>query len=346
MVRISDIAEDLGVSRSLVSKVLSGKMGQSTVRPELAERIRARARQLGYVPNMSAKSLFTGRQHAIGVFISRHGQPGSGLVEALIDGVSAELAKTQQRMILQFFHDEPDFEPCLAAAHRNLLDGVVVAGAPYFDLKPHLKTILGRGVPVATMFDTPVSPEIPNAGIDQTEVGYAATRHLVERGCRAPALVFISRPEVNLRYAGYCRALKEAGIPLRSERLCRLRTYEGAKLPDLVQALIASGEPFDGIVAESDRQSAIILRALLGAGVRVPRDVKLIGVDDAPVCEFSPVHLSSVSGQDRRRAALTVRLLQEVIEGKPPRHVLTPPTVSARESTAASDVGSVAPSTF
>ena len=303
MVRISDIAEDLGVSRSLVSKVLSGKMGQSTVRLELAERIRARARQLGYVPNLSAKSLFTGRQHAIGVFISRHGQPGSGLVERFIDGVTSELAKTPYRMILQFFHDELDFESCLAVAHPSVLDGSIVAGVPYFDLAPKLQTIRSRGLPVATMLDAPLSQEIPNAGIDQAEVGRVATLHLIDRGCRCPAFIRIPRPETQLRYAGYRRALDEAGLPYNRERICTLRSYEIAKLPAQIGRLIRSGTPFDGLVTESDRQSAVVLRTLLAAGVRVPRDVKLIGVDDAPVCEFSPIHLSSVSGQDRRRAA-------------------------------------------
>ena len=55
-VRILDIAAEAGVSRSLVSKVLSGRMGTSTVRPELASRIRSIARARGFVPNAAARS--------------------------------------------------------------------------------------------------------------------------------------------------------------------------------------------------------------------------------------------------------------------------------------------------
>ena len=337
MIRISDIAEDVGVSRSLVSKVLSGRMGRSTVRPELAAKIQSRARELGYVPYVSARALFSGRQSAIGVFMSRHGQPGSGLVEAFIDGVADELAKSRQRMILQFFHDEAGFDDCLAVAHLSVLDGVVVAGGLYFDILPKIRTIRERGVPVASMFDVPIAPDVSNAGIDQTEVGYVATRHLVECGCRRPAFIRIARPEINLRFAGYRRALDEAGIAFSQDRICTLRTYEIAKLPAQIEALVRSGVPFDGIVAESDRQSATVLRTLLAAGIHVPRDVKVIGIDDSPVCGFTTIPLSSVSGQDRRRAALAVRLLIEEIDGKLPRHVLTPPIVSARESTATSD---------
>ena len=332
MAGIADIAKTVGVSMSLVSKVLNGRMGKSSVRPELAAKIHACARKAGYVPNATARALVNGRQNVVGVFLSRHGQPGSGLMEALIDGVAGELAKNQQRMLLQFFHTESDFEACLAVAHRNILDGVVVAGAPYFDFLPSLKKILGRKVPVATMLDTPLSPEIPNAGLDQLEVGRLATLHLIEQKCTRPVFLRVSEPVVSLRFMGYRKALEESGLPYHPELVCSLRTFEPKTVPRLIENLLKSKVPFDGVVAESDLQSSAVLRALLNAGMQVPKDVKLIGIDDAPVCKFGVIHLSSVSGQDRKRAGLAVKLLKEVIEGLPPRSLTLPPVVMARES--------------
>lgn len=333
MVRISDIAAAVGVSRSLVSKVLSGRMGKSSVRPDLAAKIRATAKKLGYIPSASAKALFSGRQNVIGVFISRHGQPGSGLVEAVIDGVAAELAKTQQRMLLQFFHTVDDFESCMAVAHPSILDGVVVAGAPYFDFLPKLKEILRRKVPVATMLDTPIYSEIPNAGIDQIEVGRLATRHLLEQKCTRPVFLRVADPVASLRFIGYKKALEESGIPYCPELVCSLRTYEPKIAPRLIEDLLKRKIPFDSVIAESDLQSSAVLRTLLNAGMRVPKDVKLIGIDDSPVCKFGIILLSSVSGQDRKRATVAVKLLNEVIEGLPPRSLTLPPVVIAREST-------------
>jgi LacI family transcriptional regulator len=338
MVGIADIAKDVGVSMSLVSKVLSGRMGKSSVRPELAAEIHAKAKQVGYVTNATARALVTGRQNVVGVFISRHGQPGSGLVEALIDGVASELAKHQQGMRLQFFHSEPDFEACLAVAHRNILDGVVVAGAPHFDLTPKLQKILDQRVPVATMFDAPVSPEIPNAGLDQMEVGRIATRHLIEQNCTRPVFLRVAEPVASLRFKGYRRALEESGLPYRPELVCSLRTYEPTTVPRLIEGLLNLQVPFDGVIAESDLQSSAVLRTLLSAGKRVPTDIKLIGIDDAPVCKFGVIHLSSVSGQDRKRAELAVKLLKEVIEGHPPRSLTLPPVVMARESSGNADL--------
>lgn len=342
MLRIADIARDLGVSRSLVSKVLSGRMGSSTVRPELAQVIRARAEAGNYRPNASAMALRHGRQNVVGVFIMRHGygQPGSGLTEAFLDGVVGEMARNQQRLQLQFFQDAAGLEKCLSIAHRNNLDGVVLAGVPRFDLQRPLRALLDRKVPIATMFEEPPLPEVPNVGIDQVEVGRLATRHLIEQGCRRPVCLRISPRSP--RFAGYRQALRECGLPFLPELVCETPHYAVCAAPQAINSLLAGDVSFDGVVAASDQQASIVLRTLLAAGKLVPRDVKLIGVDDAPFCRYSVVPLSSVSGQSRKRAALVVRLLQEAINGQPARHLVLPPVVVARASSAMDLLGAKA----
>lgn len=310
-------------------------MGKSSVRPELAKKIRDTARELGYIPNSSAKALVSGRQNVIGVFFAGHAEQESGLVEAFIAGVASELSKHHLRMMVQFFHDERDFEQCLAASHKNIVDGIVVGGGRFFDIRPKLEEVLARNVPVATMFSLPVSDEIPNVGIDQSEVGRVATQHLIEMGCRRPAFIRASVPEGVLRFRGYKKALEDAGLPFRDELVCMQRTYGVVNIPALLKKMINAEVDFDGIVAESDRQAAATYKALTEAGLSVPENVRLIGVNDSPFCPHFPVPLSSVSGQDRKRASMAVRLLGEVASGKPARHLTVPPVVAVRESTAA-----------
>jgi len=332
---MANIARDVGVSISLVSKVLRDRMGKSSVRPELAERIRKRARELGYVPNLSARALVKGRQNVIGVFLSRHGQPGSGLVETTIDGIASELARTQQRMLLQFFHTEADFDACMAIAHLNLLDGVVLTGYPYFDVKEKLRTILARGVPVATVLDDPILPEIPNVGISQFEVGRVATQHLIESGCRRPVFLHAGSTVARLRFSGYQTALASAGLAYSPKLVSRMHSYEAKTVPERIRRLLSSGVPFDGVVAESDLQASFVLRTLFAEGKRVPEAIKVIGVDNSPICQFGAVPLSSVSGQDFKRARQAILLLNERIEGLPVRNQALTPVVMARESSGA-----------
>ena len=337
-VRILDIAAEAGVSRSLVSKVLSGRMGTSTVRPELASRIRSIARARGFVPNAAARSLHSGRQDAVAVFLSRHGTEGSALVERFLDGVSCELARSGRRMELQFFHDEDDFRRnCLPAAARARVDGVLFGGSPYFDLAPVIGEIVARGLPVVTVFGDPVAPAAPNAGVSQEAVGETAARHLLQSGSNRPlALVspgFAERVGER-RLAGFRAALAEAGVPLPDDRVIAIRRTYTPK-PDVLAhvADLARRGAIDAVFCESDRGAALVLNALLAAGVRVPESVKILGVDDSPYCSFTALPLSSVSGREKERAAAGVRLLDEALAGGTPAAVLLAPSVVARATT-------------
>lgn len=339
-VRILDIAAEAGVSRSLVSKVLSGRMGTSTVRPELASRIRSIAQARGFVPNAAARSLHSGRQDAVAVFLSRHGTEGSALLERFLDGASRELSRTGRRMGLQFFHDEDEFRrECLPLAFRARVDGVLVGGMPYFDIAPALLEVAGRGLPVATVFGDPVAPEIPNAGVSQEAVGEVAARHLLSRGCRRP--LALTSPGFSARIgerrlAGFRAAMEAAGAPVPDERVIAIRRTYAPKADALARIVAAARRrEIDAVFCESDRGAALVLNALAGAGVRVPGRVKVLGVDDSPFCTFAAVPLSSVSTREKERAAAGVRQLDEAIGGGAPDSLLQRPAIVARESTRA-----------
>lgn len=335
MSRIADIANDLNVSRSLVSKVLSGRMGTSSVRTELANAIKERAHAIDYRPNASAISLHSKRQNVIGIFLRGygHGRPGSGLVEYFMNGASNELAVRHQRMLLQLFREPDDFAVCEEMAHRSVLDGVIVAGRIDFDVLPALRRILSRRVPVVSMLNTPLASDIPNVGINQIEVGQIATRHLIEQGCRRIACFHVS--EDSPRFVGYKAALRDAGVPFDPELICFTGNYESDEIPIFINKLISAGISFDGVAASADEQASTALRAVLAAGIRVPQDVKITGVDNSPFCNYCAVPLTSISGEDNKRSSLAVSLLLDKIEGRTVGHITISPILVARESTLA-----------
>ena len=108
-VSLKDIARELQLSESLVSKVLSGRMGNTTAHIQVVKAIQRKARELGYRPNRTATALATGRHGVIAVFVHQHGEPGSSIVETLITGVAEAAAAHQQRLWLQFFLTREQF---------------------------------------------------------------------------------------------------------------------------------------------------------------------------------------------------------------------------------------------
>lgn len=331
MIGIADIASDIGVSISLVSKVLSGRMGKSSVRPELAQKIHTRAQQAGYVPNATARALVKGRQNVIGVFFHRYGQPGSGLVETVVCAISKELEKEHQSLLLKFISNEEELNTALESAHRNVMDGVVLIGHRLFETSPSLANLAGRKLPIVSMTENPLVPGSSNIGIDPAEVGRVATQHLITCGCQRIVQFEISSDSA--RSIGYRKAHEEAGLEPDPSLTLSTRGFASNTVPKLIGKLLDDNIPFDGVVATSDTQAAIVMRVLVNAGKRIPEDVKVVGVDDAPFCPYCLVPLSSVSGQDSKRAALAVRTLLKQIEGAPAQSRLLPPVVVAREST-------------
>ena len=334
IVRICDIASEVGVSCSLVSKVLCGRMGNSTVRPALAERIKSVAKLRGYVPNASAKALFSGRQNTVAVFVSRHGHPESDLTEKFIDGVVSELSKTNRRMLLQFFHDEEDFRAnCMPAAVRAVTDGAVVGGFPYFDIRPMLEAVIENGLPVATAFSNPISTCIPNSGVSQEQVGYCAARHLIECGCRRPLFFHVNEADGHLRLSGFRRMMAEAGLHFGGSQIYEIGSFDSEEASVRMAAPLLSKMKYDGIAAESDSAAVLMMNAMLAAGIRIPENVRVLGIDDSPLCRFTMVPLSSISGRDQERGARAIRLLDKIGEGGEPENEELDPVVVPRAST-------------
>lgn len=309
---IADIANEVGVSPSLVSKVLSGRLGTTRVSARTVQAIRERAEGIGYRKNSSAAALATGKQNVIGAFIHRIGVPGSGLAEQLVEGIAEELAMHDQRLLLHFYETSEQFRGQCAGLHKGVTDGVIVGGLAHADLLDALVEIQERGVPVVTIHERELDPSFLNVGCDQVEVGRIATAHLIERGCRRIAHISTTPARLD----GYRAALKAAGLPQDPRLLFTAKNFTYQAGAEAVRTFAARGIQYDGLVAQSDQQAAGALNALIAAGKRVPEDVRMIGVDNSPFCDFSIVPLSSVSQMERERGQRAVRALLELTNSR------------------------------
>lgn len=325
---IEDIASEVGVSPSLVSKVLSGRLGTTRVSARTIEAIRDRAGQMGYRKNSSAAALATGRQNVIGAFIHQIGVPGSGLVEELVEGIAEELAHHEQRLLLHFFESDQQFHAQCARLHRGVTDGLIVGGLPHPRLLNKLKQIQSGGVPIVAIHETQLDPVIVNVGSDQRRVGELATAHLIERGCRRIAHVVCGE----LRYEGYLSALTAAGLPPDPRLVFPASNYGYQAGVDAVRHFAAQRIDYDGLVTQSDQQAVGAMNALIGMGRRVPGEVRIVGVDNSPFCQFSMVPLSSVSQMERERGRRAARLILSMTNGKPARSAWIEPVLHARAS--------------
>ena len=332
MATLIDIAKELNVSVSLVSKVLNGRLGTTGARPEVIDSIWRTAEAMNYQKNLSALALRQGRHNAVGIFIHRFGRPGCGSVDSLLQGVSSEAKLRNQRFILDYFKETEEFTALKDFTNKSIMDGVLLSGLLNEDenLRDPLLELQASGMPVVTIFDKEISPLLPNVSFDQIEMGRIATEHLIGQDCRKIAHVV----DFEEQYKGYCTALLQNDIPLDEKRVYR----EGGAVFSYDRGRRAAGflldakVDFDGFVAQSDEEAMGVMNVLLEGGIHIPDDVRIIGMDNAPYCNFAPVPISSVSQSGAKRGRIAFEMLMSLIDGKPVESVTIPPRQFIRES--------------
>lgn len=331
-VRMRDIADELGISLSLVSKVLSGRLGTSSARPELAARIHEAAARLGYRLNAASSALARGWQGAVAVLLS--GRPGPGRSDRPLRGLSPMLTARGLRLVLHFFDTEDEFRTGLSQLSPNIVDGVLFGGPGFVPdcAREELERVHRSGLPVVTFLGTPrLSPLISNVGLSQEKVGEVAARHLLERGCRRILFVRVGSITAPIRERGFRRALDEAAPTGAVGGTMSIADWseEGARMRSGVRPILDEG--WDGVVCGSDVGAAALVNGLADIGLRPPSALRVIGINDSPFCPYVYVPITSVSGRDSERAA---RALERLLD---PTDTLGneefDPVVVAREST-------------
>lgn len=131
-------------------------------------------------------------------------------------------------------------------------------------------------------------------------------------------------------------ALREAGIRYDEKRVynhLQGSDYSHTTGEIAIRTFLERGVEFDAVFAQSDQEAVGCIRALQLANIRVPEDVLVIGVDNAPYCEFVRIPITSVSQRLMERGEKAVEILMKLINGKKTGSINFEPLVIPRLST-------------
>jgi DNA-binding LacI/PurR family transcriptional regulator len=169
------------------------------------------------------------------------------------------------------------------------------------------------------------------AALDNRRAGYTITAHLLQLG--AERVAFVASPNaaatVDEREAGYREALYRYGMPVDRHRIRRIDPDDDAA----VEAFVESERP-DAIVCANDRTAGRLMHALRRSGRQVPRDVRLVGIDDVAYAALLPVPLTSFRQPTRQigDAAMEMMLARVARRDLPPRDTRLNGELVVRES--------------
>jgi DNA-binding LacI/PurR family transcriptional regulator len=183
------------------------------------------------------------------------------------------------------------------------------------------------GVPVVTIAAR-VPGACPAVLADNHGGVCAMVRHLIEHGHRRIAFAgWMVWEDIQQRYAGYCAALADHGIPLDHDLVIPLEEHDEHNGRVAVQQLLSAGMPCTAIVAATDGNAIGAMAALHEAGYRVPEDVAVIGFNDEHLAQYTTPALTTVRQRYDALGSTAVDVLREHIAGRPVPEITYVPTV-------------------
>lgn len=307
---IKDIAREIGVSPSTVSRALNDHPAISAA---TKEKIKAKAKELKYEPNIVALSLKNRSTKTIGVVIPELIHFFFSSVISGIEDVAYDNGYTVMVCQSNESHDKEVKDVMALLSHR--VDGLLISQAKEIENNEHYDEIQERGVPLI-FFDRKADNVIaPSIIIDDTLAAYGATNHLIDRGCNSILHIGnnLNMPISKSRVEGYKNALKESRKEINEDLIIDCPSSEQNDSYSKILSLLEGGLKIDGIFASNDLLAIGAIKALKQFGLRIPEDVAVVGFSNWNFCDMVDPPLSSVDqpGKEMGRKAM-LRLLKMI----------------------------------
>lgn len=334
-VTMRDIARDLGLSVVTVSKVLRN---HTDISEATRERVLQRVREMRYQPNRAARSLVTGRSFTIGLIVPDLEHPFFGEIAKAI----ARRIRTQDySLIIASSEEDPVIEQReVEGLMARQVDAIVLASVQTAADSAVFQRLAERRIPYVLVDRNYPELGANYVGVDDTAVGRAATEHLIARGCRR--IAHLRGPEVSTgvgRLRGYREALSRHGMQALADYVVELKSGDDRSEEhghEAMTRLLALPAPPDGVFCYNDEVAIGALRAILGAGMQVPEDIALIGVDNIRFADLLRVPLSSIDQNSYQIGERAAHLALKLVESRKPlrsEQIILPIELVAREST-------------
>lgn len=312
-VTINDIALELGLSKSTVSKALNDSY---EISEKTKKMVRAHAAQRNFKPNILAKSLKQGYTKSIGIVISTI---DNNFFSQVIDGIESVAEERGYNISITQTHESYEKEVRKVNHFSDrYIDGILISLSSETTDLHHLKTLQEKGLPIV-FFDR-IAKEINTHKVitDNFKGAYDGTQHLIEAGYRRIAHITSSKSLsiTNERLAGYAAALKDNQLQLNEGyiKYCRHGGKDIAETAAAINELLALKPPPDAIITASDRITTQSLALLNQAGMRIPEDIALIGFTNSKLADVLNPSLSAIVQPGFEIGKTAIELLISLIE--------------------------------
>ncbi|HEX2722895.1 MAG TPA: LacI family DNA-binding transcriptional regulator [Gemmatimonadaceae bacterium] len=311
-----DVARRAGVSQPTVSLVLS-RNARARVSAETRERVLDAARELGYVPNVVARSLVRSRSYAIGVIVPDLRNP---FFAEVVSGAERVVSEAGFAVLLCETREIPRERHIQALLERQV-DGIMVDAIGAASLPE--STLAGVNL---VLIDEPPN-RWPGVASDALGAGRLAAEHLLSLGHRRFAFMgpATNVHAIRMRERGFVGALASRGLSLESRMLRRVpATAAGGQSG--MRALLDLKDRPTAVFCTNDLVAAGALKVCSLDGVNVPSEMSIVGCDDIELASLLVPELTTVAIPARELGARAARLLLQGLRSEEPEQRPSPRT--------------------
>ena len=323
---IAGVARAAGVSVASVSRVLNGLPATE----EMTERVQRAVAELGYVPDSRARSLKVGRTFQLTLAVADVGNP---VYVTMMRAVEEVVSAAGYRLVVTTTGpDVVDEVALVRGMARGYADGLLIS--PIRVDEDLIKSIRECEVPVVVAGNVPSKAGVDTVRANSPKGMLLAVDHLTYCGRRR--IAFLNGPADTVPGAARAKGFTEA---LKAHNL------EPAALAEADDFTFAAGRTtghellktrgFDAVVCANDLLAVGLMHELAAAGLCVPDDVAVVGMDDSELAEqsFPPLTSVNLGSAERGRRAAELLLARIEDNDRAPRRIVVQPSLSIRRST-------------
>ncbi|MEV0170140.1 LacI family DNA-binding transcriptional regulator [Streptomyces sp. NPDC050803] len=309
---LEQVAALAGVGRGTVSRVINNAAG---VRDSTRRAVERAIAELGYVPNLAARSLAGRRADAVALAITERDwrQFGEPFFSEIVRAVGDTLADTSVQLLLTLVRTDDERRRFVEYARGGRVDGVLLMSVRAEDRLPDM--LAEAGLPTVLLGRRSGDEHVTYVDADNVGGARDAVEHLLRGGRRTIAAVTgpLDMYVTRCRLRGYREALAAAGLESPPSLVVEGDFTEDSGRRATAEVLRRHPD-VDAVLAASDTMAAGALGVLRAAGRRVPEDVAVIGFDDYPLARHTDPPLTTVRQPLEEIGRAMVRLLLEEME--------------------------------
>lgn len=305
---IYDIAKALNISAATVSRALNNNPKISKATCQL---VAETAAKMNYKQNKLALALRSGKSNNIGVIVPRI---DSNFFASVIRGIEEELYPHQYNVIICQTHEDEKREIENVNTLLNAqVDGILMSVSNVSSENDRvIKRVVDKNVPLV-FFDRKKNIEgVSSVTINDYEVAYSATQHLIDEGCSRIAHITGDKTlEIfQNRFKGYKQAVIDNGLYFEEDYVFQTKSsLESGSMA--VKKFLSLKNPPDAIFSSSDFAALGAIQELSSQGIRIPEDFCVVGFGNEPFTKFMELSISTVDQCPKEMGKMAANVLLE-----------------------------------